>query len=69
MARLKYMIKNLESTIMILHQEALFTMECLLFTMEFTMKYFCVFLYFSFLPRVLRLDKMLLLFHGIFYCI
>ena len=41
MARLKYMIKNLESTIMILHQEALFTMECLLFTMEFTMKYFC----------------------------
>ena len=35
MARLKYMIKNLESPILILHQEsALFTMECLLFTME-----------------------------------
>ena len=33
MARLKYMIKNLESHILILHQEvALFTMECLLFT-------------------------------------
>ena len=35
MARLKYMINNLESPILILHQEsALFTMECLLFTME-----------------------------------
>ena len=35
MARLKYMITNLESPILILHQEsALFTMECLLFTME-----------------------------------
>ena len=35
MARLKYMINNLESLILILHQEsALFTMECLLFTME-----------------------------------
>ena len=35
MARLKYMINNLESTILILHQEsALFTVECLLFTME-----------------------------------
>ena len=34
MARLKYMINNLESPILILHQEsALFTMECLLFTM------------------------------------
>ena len=34
MARLKYMISNLESPILILHQEsALFTMECLLFTM------------------------------------
>ena len=35
MARLKYMINNLESPILILHQKsALFTMECLLFTME-----------------------------------
>ena len=35
MARLKYMINNLESPILIIHQEsALFTMECLLFTME-----------------------------------
>ena len=35
MARLKYMINNLESPILILHQEsALFTMECLIFTME-----------------------------------
>ena len=35
MAMLKYMINNLESPILILHQEpALFTMECLLFTME-----------------------------------
>ena len=35
MARLKYMINNLESPILILHQEsALYTMECLLFTME-----------------------------------
>ena len=35
MARLKYMIKNLESPILILHQEsALFTMECFLFTIE-----------------------------------
>ena len=35
MARLKYIIKNLESPILILHQEsALFTMECLLFTVE-----------------------------------
>ena len=35
MARLKYMINNLESPILILHQEsALLTMECLLFTME-----------------------------------
>ena len=35
MARLKYMINNLESPILILHQEsALFTMEYLLFTME-----------------------------------
>ena len=35
MARLKYMINNLESPILILHHEsALFTMECLLFTME-----------------------------------
>ena len=35
MAKLKYMINNLESPILILHQElALFTMECLLFTME-----------------------------------
>ena len=35
MARLKYMINNLESPILILDQEsALFTMECLLFTME-----------------------------------
>ena len=35
MARLKYMINNLESPILILHQEsAIFTMECLLFTME-----------------------------------
>ena len=34
MSRLKYMINNLESSILILHQEsALFTMECLLFTM------------------------------------
>ena len=34
-ARLKYMINNLESPILILHQEsALFTIECLLFTME-----------------------------------
>ena len=29
----------------------------------------CVFLYFPLLPRVLRLDKMLLLFRGIFYSI
>ena len=64
-ARLKYLIKNLESPILILHQElAFFTMECLLFTMEFTMKYFCVFLYFPFLPRVVRL-----VFRGIFYSI
>ena len=35
MARLKYMINNLESLILILHQEStLFTMECLLFTIE-----------------------------------
>ena len=35
MTRLKYMINNLESPILILHQEsALFTMECLLITME-----------------------------------
>ena len=35
MARLKYMTNNLESSILILHQEsALFTMECLPFTME-----------------------------------
>ena len=35
MARLKYMTNNLESSILILHQEsALFTVECLLFTME-----------------------------------
>ena len=35
MARLKHMINNLESPILILHQEsALFTMECLLLTME-----------------------------------
>ena len=35
MARLKYIIKNLESPILILHQElVLFTMECLLLTME-----------------------------------
>ena len=35
MARLKYMINNLESPILILHQEsALFAMEYLLFTME-----------------------------------
>ena len=35
MARLKYMINNLESPILILHQESvLFTVECLLFTME-----------------------------------
>ena len=35
MGRLKYMINNLESPILILQQEsALFTMECLLFTME-----------------------------------
>ena len=35
MARLKYMIKNSESPILILHQEsALFTMECFLFTMN-----------------------------------
>ena len=35
MARLKYMINNLESPILILHQEsALFPMECLLFTIE-----------------------------------
>ena len=35
MARLKYMIKNLEIPILILHQEsALFTVECLLFTVE-----------------------------------
>ena len=35
LTRLKYMINNLESPILILHQEsALFTMECLLFTME-----------------------------------
>ena len=35
MARLKYLIKNIENPILIHHQEsALFTMECLLFTME-----------------------------------
>ena len=35
MARLKYMIKNLESPILILHQEpALFTVEYFLFTVE-----------------------------------
>ena len=35
MARLKYMIHDLESAIFFLHQEsALFTMECLLFLME-----------------------------------
>ena len=35
MARLKYIIKNLECPILILHQElALFTMACLLFTIE-----------------------------------
>ena len=35
MARLKYMINNLESPILIIHQElALFTIEWLLFTME-----------------------------------
>ena len=35
MAMLKYMINNLESPILIHHQEsALFTMECLLFTIE-----------------------------------
>ena len=35
MARLKYIIKNLESPILILHQElALFTIECFLLTME-----------------------------------
>ena len=35
MASLRYMINNLESPILILHQEsALFAMECLLFTME-----------------------------------
>ena len=71
------MIKNLESPIFILHQEsALFTMECLLFTMEgLQFRKTCVRNQHtnqskhSCLPRVMRLDKMLLLFRETFYSI
>ena len=73
MVRLKYMIKNLESPILILHQEsALFTMECLLFTMDtytFMIEIFLCFSSFLFFALCFALRQMLLLLRGIFYSI